>query len=653
MFHRFPTWWRAISVVLLGLATVTWPSAAQAETTSSFKVSHQGAWVALSHDGRARLRVTLKLPKPHDKAVAQLSLFPRILTRSQITPIINGSGSGSPSVSTTALIDLNCATHRSISFTVGLFTRSPGPESAPCGSRAARLRLLCAGASCDGVYPLSYRLTINGTTTTKWSLIAVQATRVAQPLRLNWIETFDPSTLQHSDRAIAVLNAIAHDRTLPVTLSADYRTLARLMPSAKTPLSAQWGAALIEALASPLHRVVVAPPGNIDFGGLVANGLTTQVAQQLSLTAAFLQSITGRYVDSQVLLSGGPSLSSLDALAGAGVRDVIVPDSALTVAPSTTLNWGAPFHPLGAQSLSALSIDETLSQLATDESIEPGRRAAMTVASLAFLHFEAPNAPASRSVVVVASAAQTPATYVTDLFGSLVHNPFVVASSLSPSFNSSLIGTNGAPAARALVKSTPPTWTAENVRSLVTLIGAVNSYNRALASTGISSTLSADVAQSEVVGSPSGRQAAITRALNTLNHQLSLFSVNSGAITLAGPGTALPITVISRANYPVTVVVHLITSALSFPKGDNIVTTLTSPTTALRVPTSNHRGSSLTLQVVVTTPNDQVVLARSAIQVRIAGTSVVGYLLTIGSLLVLAYWWLRTNRRRPKGRHAR
>jgi hypothetical protein len=71
------------------------------------------------------------------------------------------------------------------------------------------------------------------------------------------------------------------------------------------------------------------------------------------------------------------------------------------------------------------------------------------------------------------------------------------------------------------------------------------------------------------------------------------------------------------------------------------------------VPTSNHRGSSLTLQVVITTPNDQVVLARSALQVRIAGTSVVGYLLTIGSLLVLAYWWFRTNRRRPKGRHAR
>jgi len=515
------------------------------------------------------------------------------------------------------------------------------------------LHLACAGAQCDGVYPLSYTVTINGVTSTKWSLVAIEATRVARPIFLNWIETFQPSILQRASRAIAVLNTIADDRSMPVTLSADYRTLARLMPIAKTPSSEQMDAALVKALASPLHRVVVAPPGNIDFGGLVANGLTTQVAQQLTLTAAFLKTITGHVVDPQVLLSGRPSLSSLDALAGAGVRDVIVPESALTVAPSTTLNWGAPFHPQGAQSLSALSVDEPLSALAANESIEPGRRAAMTVATLAFLHFEAPDAPASRSVVVVASAADTPASYVADLVGSLNHNPFVVARRLSPSFESSLVGTNGAPATRTLVTTTPPTWTTNNVTSLITLIGAVNSYNKAMDATGYSTSLSADVAESEVVGSSSGRQNAITRALNILNNQLNLFSVNSGAITLAGPGTALPITVLSRADYPVTVVVHLITGALSFPKGQNIVTTLKSPTTALRVPTSNHRGSSLTLQVVVTTPNGQVVLARSAIQVRIAGNSVVGYLLTIGSLVVLAYWWFRTNRRRPKARHAK
>jgi hypothetical protein len=52
--------------------------------------------------------------------------------------------------------------------------------------------------------------------------------------------------------------------------------------------------------------------------------------------------------------------------------------------------------------------------------------------------------------------------------------------------------------------------------------------------------------------------------------------------------------------------------------------------------------------VVVTTPDGQVTLARTALQVHVAGTSVVGYLLTGLSLLVLAVWWLRNARARRR-----
>ena len=102
-----------------------------------------------------------------------------------------------------------------------------------------------------------------------------------------------------------------------------------------------------------------------------------------------------------------------------------------------------------------------------------------------------------------------------------------------------------------------------------------------------------------------------------------------------------------------TVVVHLITDRISFPHGDAVPVSLDAPIKSLRVPTSNHRGSSLTLQVLVTTPDGQLTLARAAIQVRIAGTSAVGYVITILSLLVLALWWWRTTRRSSPGRHAR
>jgi hypothetical protein len=169
----------------------------------------------------------------------------------------------------------------------------------------------------------------------------------------------------------------------------------------------------------------------------------------------------------------------------------------------------------------------------------------MTVATLAFLHFEAPDAPASRSVVVVASAADTPASFIADLWDRLNNNPFVVARRLSPSFASSLIGTNGAPATRTLVTYTPPTWTANNVTSLITLIGAVNSYNKAMDANGLQHLAQCGRGRERSRWQLDGREAAITRALNILNNQLRSLLGQLQRHHLAGPGTALPITVLS------------------------------------------------------------------------------------------------------------
>jgi hypothetical protein len=653
MYHRFSTWWRALSVVLLSLATVTWPSAAQAATTPSFTILHQDASATLSTRGTSRFNLTVDLKGAAVNSVARITLYPRIVTRSEITPIINGTGSSATAMASTGAITLKCLTHGQMTLGVVLYTARLAHSSRQCGARMPSLHLACIGATCDGVYPLRYEVTSAGTTTTKWSLLALQATTVVLPLRLNWIQQLTPAVLGSSARGVAVLNSIGRQPGIPLTVSTDYRAIS----TAQQPGTAG-GAALLTALgkavASPRHSVISSPPSNIDFAGLAASGLSSQVSQQLALSSQLVQSSTGRYVETPVVLSGTPSIASLKALAVAGVSNVVLSESALSVAPSSTLNWGAPFGIDGVPSLHALSVDEPLSLLASDGSIEPGRRAAMTLDTLAFLHFEAPDAPASRSVIMLTSVAKTSASFVSDLLSGLQGDPFVSASSLAPLFSSSLIGTNGSPVSRTLLPAPFSPWTSNNINSLSTLIGEVTSFNQAVTSLSVSDALSVDVAQSELVGNPSVRQAAITRAAAALNSQLSQFSVSSGAITLAGPGTALPITLFSKANYTVTAVVHLITDRLSFPKGNSVVTTLDSSTKSLRFPTANHRGSSLTLQVVVTTPNGKLVLARSAIQVRIAGTSVVGYLLSLGSIGVLAWWWWRTHRRRrQKGRHAR
>ncbi len=181
----------------------------------------------------------------------------------------------------------------------------------------------------------------------------------------------------------------------------------------------------------------------------------------------------------------------------------------------------------------------------------------------------------------------------------------------------------------------------------------IDSYAKAVRSNNIGNELTVAMEASEIVGTPSARQTQIDAATRDLKGQLSGFSVDPSTITLAGSGTSIPITLTNHAPYTVVADVHLITDQITFPHGNVVPVSLNAPTKSIRVATSNHSGSSLTLQVIVTTPNGRLVLARAAIQVRIASTSVVGYLLTIASLLVLGWWWLRTYRKRPKGRHAR
>jgi hypothetical protein len=652
MFHRFSTWWRALSVVLLSLATVTWPSAAHAETTASFVLVHQNPVVLLSPNGSGRFNTTLHFVNPGKEVTAQVSLYPRIIARSQLAPIISGAGDTSSSIATTGNFMITCLAHDRATFGVTLFSVSPGKTNASCENHDARLHLGCSGENCDGVYPISYSLSTLNSTQTTWSLLSIQRGAVARPLRVDIIEDVEPPSLTHAVATADVLKALADHAQTPVTITADYRTLSALQSSVADQ-DVALRAAYDKALTSPLHRGVAAPPANIDFAGLVSNGLATQVNQQLSLATSLLRQVTGHYADSPVVLNGTVTLADLKALAAVHVSDVVLHESSLAVAPSTTLEWGAPFYVADTPSMAVLAVDGPLDQLVNDASITPGRRAVLVLNTLAFLHFEEPNAPSQRSVVVEMSPTRASAAFVNDLLDGISTNPFAVASSLTPSFSSSLVGTNNAPTTRDLGAAPASTWSANNVNSLLFTIGQINSFNQAIASAPVANTLSVAVAESEVVGGPSTRQNAINHAQGSLNDQLGNFSVDQSSITLAGPGTALPITVLSTANYSVTAVVHLITDRLSFPKGDSEVVTLDSSTKSLRIPTSNHRGSDLTLQIVVTTPNDQVVLARAAIQVRIAGNSIVGYLLTFASLLVLAVWWVRTYRRTSRGRHAR
>ena len=650
MFHRFSTWWRALSVVLLGLATFAWPSAAQAQSTPIFSVISQDAVANMTSTGNSVFSLRLALASGSLDTV-QLSLYPQVVYRSEIAALIDGNAPSSSPISSTFLTSPTCVTASTLELHVSLFSVSGNAPSRRCGAQPLHLRLPCATTACDGVYPLNISVTLNHVRRSEWSLIAVHVANVAHPLLVDYVVQVDASTWTSAALAQANFAVIARHPTLPLTMAVDYIPMSRAVLSSH---GQRWRVALSDALSSAQHRAIVAPSPNADLAGLAENGFSTEVSQQLALASQLLRSITGRFSDGPLYITGPTSPSALNAVSHTGASDVVFADLAFSPPPSNTLGWGAPFHVAQVNGITGLATDSGLEALALNSTVEPGRRAAMTMATLAFLHFEAPNAEASRTVVVPLHIGSLTPIFLEDLFGASESNPFIAPSTLSASFNPSLIGTNNGPSIRSLSPTPPSSWSSDNIATLASLISRTNSFLHAVASTTQSVALQFYLANAEQIGDATSRQNALSSAAGYLNHQLSEFRIDDSAITLTGSGNVLPITLFSSAPYPVTVNLHFITDRLKFPhnKKDYLVQLSTS-TTQLRIAAADRQGGSLTLQVELTTPDDQIVLAHAAVQVRGVGTSVVGYLLSGASLLVLAWWWLNTYWRKSRGRHAR
>jgi hypothetical protein len=656
MAHRPRTWWRAIvgAVVVsalvgpLGLATLDGASAAGATAPA---LIHQQAITTVGPGGSATLTLDLAAPTG---AVLRVALYPALITRGALEQVVAGQGPGVAPIASTAPIPLDCLHHgvASITLTVTTSRRAGVPT---CAGARPRLALVCAPAGCDGVYPLRLTVTGGGGATVVWSLVTIHTRSTVTPLSFALVETLTHRDLGHPARTAGALRAIARLSATPVTISADYGALGPMVvgKAAKASGPTEVATALSAALASGVHRAVDAAPAQTDFAGLADHHLDTQVVQQLDLSSNLLGTLTGRTVDAPVLVTGAITPTGLRAIARAGGAHVVLGEADLASAPSSTLAWGAPFRVAGAPGALALASDGPLSALFVDAALPPGQRTALVMGTLSFLHFEEPNAPFPRSVVLDAPLSATSPVLLSDLAAGLANDPYVRASTLAPLFDPRLVGTDGAPSTRSLGRGPSSYWSTRNVSTLLSVIGEVNSFAGAVRSGPEATALRVAVAGAEDVGGPAARQAAIARAQGALDEQLGLFSIDTSTITLAGTGSSLPVTVHSHADYTIAAVAHVSAEGLSFPRGSAVVVDLDAPTVSVTVPTAHPRASSVTLQVVLTSPNGQLVLARSAVQVHLAGTSLVGYLLIAVALAMLAWWWWRTSRKRPAGRHAR
>jgi hypothetical protein len=121
-------------------------------------------------------------------------------------------------------------------------------------------------------------------------------------------------------------------------------------------------------------------------------------------------------------------------------------------------------------------------------------------------------------------------------------------------------------------------------------------------------------------------------------------------VTLTARSGTIPLTLDNDAGFPVEVVVHLDSSRLEFPGGEERPLTLAAGSTRTDLAVRTLSSGAFPLEVVVRSPDGSIELASTRYTVRSTAVSGVGVVLSAGAGLFLIVWWAshwhRTRRSR-------
>jgi hypothetical protein len=159
-----------------------------------------------------------------------------------------------------------------------------------------------------------------------------------------------------------------------------------------------------------------------------------------------------------------------------------------------------------------------------------------------------------------------------------------------------------------------------------------------------------------------GQQSAVLRnAGAAVDAQLAQLVVAGDPVTLTSPRGTVQVTVISYAHYPVTASLTLTSDKLLFPNGtsewtfhwtraDPLIGSGSGHINIVPVTVQARASGTSRVTVVIRSPVGGLTLSTGQVSVRSTATSLVGILLSLGAVLVLAVWWVRTSRKRRAGR---
>ncbi|MCB1018033.1 MAG: hypothetical protein KDB10_23310, partial [Acidimicrobiales bacterium] len=563
-------------------------------------------------------------------------------------------------------------------LSLGEVVGDPGRAAAPTGARAvAALRFAtgepvpgAASAPLDGagVHPVEVRLVAEGAVLDR---VVTHLVRLpdeaseAPPLRV--------AAVVPVDRGIAIApngrrraTPVGDERldTLLEALLERPEVALTVVPTPETLVSLDGTPALTRLRrAADGRQVVSSQYVSLDLAAWVAAGLDDDLARQTTAGEAALAELLVDRPDRRTAVAGATlTPEALTRLEELGADQVVVPADALApVDPAafpTTL--AQPFSVLDStgQTARAVAADAGLAAH-PGETGDPVLDAANLLADLAVVWFDRPSE--TRGVTFTLPRVWEPSPRFLDtLLSGLAESRLLAPVTLDqlfarvpPATVGGAADPDGPPLVRTLAPRPAP---------------SLGQYPQALPLTrltteGFTSFAGADnpVVESMrrrllVSGSQDFDRTQRRAYLEAISRQIdraaaAVVAPESGNVTLTSRDGRIPLNISNENLYDVTVKIRFDSDKLTFPDGDTVIVHLPRSTvTPLDVDVRSRSSGSFPLRVVISSPDDIVLVSRSQFTVRSTAVSGVGIVLSVGAGLFLALWWASHFRRVRRAR---
>lgn len=617
----------------------------------------QTSWVRPG--GTFSLRVASSGGPPLAALDVSASVFPPVVNRSELSLVFGGQEQAPQLASGPPTPARNLTSGSSVTLRVGVGS-PPGTGAPPLVSVPP---LPPCGGVCDGVYPLLVQFSQPGT----GSVVASLTTEILvsgpayYPLHFSWVLPISspPRVGAEGAPAIAVpeirqLNseatAIASAGSAPV-LAPDPTTLAAISSSSSGRSRA--ATSLLQKLSSiagrPGQQVLPEPLALLDPTSLAQAHLAASFAAKLALGQQLERAVLKTAPAPGTWVSGpGFRRDGLALLPSASANLVLTPND--LVSQNSNLTPDRPFAIAGRPGMRGLVSDPGLASLLPKGPSDAVLAAHQVLATLAQIYFESPNDPVPRGVVLAVPAGwKANAAFLSSFAKGLSASPVVSTVNLTTLFSLLHVPPDSAP--RHLRNA--------QGRSPVAGFGAVTAQRRldALSSMAASPYELLGMQQSIAVAeSPLATGKSRTNSLAVLarlEHAMvgGMAIAGDQTLTLTARTGRVPLTIASPYGGPLVATVTVASDKLAFPSGSSQVVRLLDHNATVTFLVKARTAGDSPLEVRVFSPKGHLLVIERRLTVRVTAVSVVALLLTLGAVLFLLVWWLRSMMRGRRSRN--